>query len=167
MPNDKAVVTAKVADRRTLSFNCMADILGDIEMLDAAEKDGKSISATGNWTPAQIIEHVLCFIDCSMDGFDFKAPLVLRIIGWIGRSYILKNPIKPGLRLPAKMSMVIPSPKTTWSDAVSHARKAILRVEAGKHMSKPSPLLGKMSHEDWVKLHCSHAEMHFSFIKVG
>lgn len=167
MPNDIVVRTAKVADRRKLSFTTMAEILGDVEMLDAAVKDGKTISATGNWTPAQIIEHVMYFIDGSMDGFDFSSPLVIRIIGWIARSHILNNPMKPGFRLPATMKMVVPSPKSIWPDAVSHARKAILRVEAGKYMSKPSPLLGKMAHQDWVKMHCRHAEMHFSFISCS
>lgn len=166
MPNDNVVRTAKVADRRTLSFTTMAEILSDVEMLDAAVKDGKTISATGNWTPAQIIEHVMYFIDGSMDGFDFKAPLIFRIFGKFARSHILNKPMKPGIKLPPKMSMVIASPKSTWPDAISHARKAILRVEAGKYMSKPSPLLGKMTHQDWVKMHCRHAEMHHSFIKV-
>lgn len=165
MPNENAVKTSKVSDRRKLSFTTMAEILGDIEMLDAVVKEGKTISATGNWTPAQIIEHVLFIIDCSMDGFDFKAPLIFRIFGKFARSFILNKPMKPGITLPAKMSMVIASPKSTWPDAVSHARKAILRVEAGKYMAKPSPLLGKMAHQDWVKLHCRHAEMHLSFIK--
>ena len=166
MPNDYAVKTGKVSDRRKLSFTSMAEILGDIEKLNAAEKEGKTISATVNWTPAQIIEHVVYFVDCSIDGFEFKAPLVLRIFGKFARSPILNNPMKPGFKLPATMRMVIASPKSTWQDAVSHARKAILRVEAGKQMTKPSPLLGKMSHQDWVKLHCRHAEMHLSFIKV-
>ena len=167
MPSDNLVKTAKVSDRRQLSFASMADILADVEKLDAAEKEGKEISASGNWSPAQIIEHVMFFVDGSMDGFDFKAPLPLRILGLIGRSFILNKPMKPGIKLPRKMSMVLPHPKSIWFDAVSHARKAILRVEAGKYMDQPSPLLGTMSHEDWVKLHCRHAEMHFSFIKAG
>ena len=166
MPNDNAVKTGKVADRRNLSFTTMAEILGDIEMLDAFVNEGRTISATGNWTPAQIIEHVVYFVDGSIDGFDFKAPFVIRIFGKIMRSRILNKSMSPGIKLPPKMKMVLPSPKTTWPDAVTHARKAILRVEAGKQMTQPSPLLGKMSHNDWVKLQCRHAEMHFSFIKV-
>lgn len=166
MPSDNKVKTAKVSDRRKLIFTTMAEILDDIKMLDDAVKEGKTIVATGNWTPAQIIEHVVYFVDGSMDGFDFKAPLVLRIFGKFARLFILNKPMKPGFKLPAKMSMVIASPKSTWPDAVTHAHQAILRVEAGKQMTKRSPLLGKMTHEDWVKLHCRHAEMHFSFIKV-
>ena len=166
MPNDYAVKTGKVSDRRKLSFTSMAEILGDIKTLDAGVGEGKTISATGNWTPAQIIEHVVYFVDGSIDGFEFKAPLIFRIFGKFARSQILNNPMKPGFKLPASMRMVVPSPKSIWPDAISHARKAILRVEAGKYMSKPSPLLGKMAHQDWVKLHCRHAEMHLSFIRV-
>lgn len=167
MPSDNAVKTAKVVDRRKLNFTTMAEILGDIKMLDDAANEGKTISAIGNWTPAQIIEHVLFIIDGSMDGLDFKAPFAIGIIAKFARSYILNKPMKPGIKLPAGLNLVIASPRSTWPDAVKHAHQAILRVEAGKQMTKRSPLLGKMKHEDWVKMHCRHAEMHFSFIKVG
>ena len=93
MPNDYAVKTGKVSDRRKLSFTSMAEILGDIKTLDAVVKEGKTISATGNWTPAQIIEHVVYFVDGSIDGFEFKAPLIFRIFGKFARSQILNNPM--------------------------------------------------------------------------
>lgn len=66
MPSENAVKTAKVEDRRKLNFTTMAEILDDIKLLDEAVKDGKTISATGNWSPAQIIEHVMYFVDGSM-----------------------------------------------------------------------------------------------------
>ncbi len=88
MPNDNAVRTSKVEDRRKLSFTTMAEILSDVENMDAAVKEGKTISATGNWTPAQIIEHVMYFVDGSIDSFDLKAQLENRLFGKIMRSKI-------------------------------------------------------------------------------
>ena len=38
------------------------------------------------------------------------------------------------------------------------------RIEGGERMSKPSPVFGPMTHEEWEQLHCRHAELHFSFI---
>jgi hypothetical protein len=31
-------------------------------------------------------------------------------------------------------------------------------------MTATSPVLGRLSHEQWVQFHCRHAEMHFSFM---
>ena len=94
----------------------------------------------------------------------FQAPAILRIIVKFFRKRILNKPMKPGIKLPANMSIVLPDPETTWDDAVSALRSAMARIDAGERMTQPSPLLGAMSHEDWVDLNCRHAEMHFSFM---
>ena len=165
MPTEAMVDTKRVADRRQLHFHTLGDILRDVEQLAAVTSEtGESSCADGNWTPAQIVEHVTFFIDSAIDGFSFQAPLILRIIVKFFRKGILNKPMKPGIKLPANMSIVLPDPETTWDDAVSALRNAVGRIEAGERMTQPSPLLGAMSHEDWVKLNCRHAEMHFSFM---
>lgn len=165
MPSEATVNTKRVTKRRELHFDSIADILRDVEQLAAVTSEtGESISADGNWTPAQIVEHVTFFIDWAIDGFSFQAPLILRIIVKLFRGSILNKPMKPGIKLPANMRIVLPDPDTTWDDAVAALRSAVARVEAGERMTQPSPLLGAMSHEDWVKLNCRHAEMHFSFM---
>ncbi len=47
------IETKKVTDRRTLSFRSLDDIQADVEALD-----GSAIRTTGNWTAAQIVQHV-------------------------------------------------------------------------------------------------------------
>lgn len=165
MPTDAIVDTKRVANRRQLHFHTLADILRDVEELGAVTSEtGESICADGNWTPAQIVEHLTFFIDGAIDGFSFQAPLVLRIIVKFFRKGILHKPMKPGIKLPADMSIVLPDRETTWDDAVSALRDAVARIDAGERMTQPSPLLGAMTHEDWVNLHCRHAEMHLSFL---
>ena len=165
MPSDTAIDTRKVAQRRKLQFRTLHEILRDVEQLGAVTSEtGESLCADGNWTPAQIVQHVTFFIDGSIDGFSFQAPLILRIIVKFFRKRILNKPMKPGIKLPANMSVVLPDPQTTWEDAVSALRDAVARIDCGERMTQPSPLLGAMTHEDWVELHCRHAEMHFSFM---
>ncbi len=165
MPTDAMVDTKRVAERRELHFHTLADILRDVEELGAVTSEtGESVCADGNWTPAQIVEHVTIFLTGAIDGFSFQAPLVLRIIVKFFRNGILTKPMKPGIKLPANMSVVLPDPETTWDDAVAALRSALARIDAGERMTQPSPLLGAMRHEDWVDLHCRHAEMHFSFM---
>ncbi len=165
MPTDAMVDTKRVTERRELHFHTLADILRDVEELAAVTSEtGESICGEGNWTPAQIVEHVTFFIDGAIDGFDFTAPLLIRVLARPFKKRILMKPMKPGIKLPARMNVVLPDPETTWEDAVSALRDAVARIDCGERMTQPSPLLGSMTHEDWVNLHCRHAEMHFSFM---
>ena len=165
MPGDTTIDTRKVAQRRQLQFHTLHEILRDVEQLAAVTSEtGESICANGNWTPAQIVEHVTFFIDGAIDGFDFTAPLPFRVLARPFKKRILTKPMKPGIKLPARMNVVLPDPETTWEDAVSALRDAVARIDSGERMTQPSPLLGAMTHEDWVNLHCRHAEMHFSFM---
>ena len=167
MSSETMVNTKRVANRRQLHFASLDDILRDVEQLAAVTSEtGESICADGNWTPAQIVEHVTLFITGAIDGFSFQAPLIFRIMGKFLRNGILNKPMKPGITLPATMDVVLPDPETTWDDAVAALRDAVARVDCGQRMTKPSPLLGAMTHEDWVKMNCRHAEMHFSFMNA-
>ena len=165
MPTEALVDTKRVTERRDLHFDTLADILRDVKELAAVTSEtGESICGEGNWTPAQIVVHVTFFIDGAIDGFTFQVPLMIRIMGKFLRSSILNKPLKPGIKLPDYMSVVLPDPETTWDDAVAALRDVVGRIDAGERMTQPSPLLGTMTHEDWVKLNCRHAEMHFSFM---
>lgn len=165
MQSDTAIDTRKVAPRRKLQFHTLHEILRDVEQLGAVTSEtGESICADGNWTPAQIVEHVTFLIDGTIDGFDFTVPLLIRVLARPFKKRILTKPMKPGVKLPARMNVLLPDPETTWEDAVSALRDVIARIDSGERMTQPSPLLGAMTHEDWVNLHCRHAEMHLSFM---
>ena len=70
MPTEAMVDTKRVAKRRELHFHTLADVLRDVEQLAAVTSEtGESICADGNWTSAQIVEHVTFFIDGAIDGF--------------------------------------------------------------------------------------------------
>jgi hypothetical protein len=44
-------------------------------------------------------------------------------------------------------------------------RDNLARLDAGEQMTQKSPLLGKMTHEKWMKLHLDHCRLHFGFIQ--
>src|SRR5205807_10200197 len=46
--------------------------------------------------------------------------------------------------------------------AIRNLREAYGRLER-EPPTEPNPFLGKLSHEDWIKLNLRHAELHFSF----
>ncbi len=154
------VDTRKVNRRRKLTFSTMADILEDIEYLDS----GDPPQATGNWTSAQIVQHVAKVIGYSIDGFPVqKGPLLLRMVLRVMKHRVLTKPMQPGIMFPHRFGFLAPDSAVTWDEAVDTLRRNIGRV-ASDQMKHPSPILGKLTSEQWVQFHCRHAQMHFSFL---
>lgn len=152
--------TAKIEDRRSLKFSSMQEILDDIEYLDS----GDPPRSTGNWTPAQIVEHVTIVIKCSIDGFPGqKVSLPMRIIGRLMRKRALANPFPAGIKFPKHFEYLEPRRSRSWDEAVDGLRDAYTRLDTHQ-MKHRSPILGKLTHDQWVQLHCRHAELHFSFL---
>ncbi len=58
------IETRQIADRRGVRFMTIAEILGEAERLDGAAR----IRSTGNWTPAQNIDHIADVIVCVTEG---------------------------------------------------------------------------------------------------
>ena len=153
------IETKKVTDRRTLSFQSLDDILADAEAIDGAQ-----IRTTGNWSAAQIVDHVASLIGFSIDGFPARAPLLLRIIGRMLKKRALRGGLDAGFKFPASFAFLAPAADVTWEDAMKRLRTEVGRARDAGRMTRPSPILGRMSHNDWVRLHCRHAELHFSFM---
>ncbi len=161
------IKTSKVTDRRALRFGRMEDILRDAEWLNTEAEAGKMLRASGNWTPAQVIDHVAKGIGYSFDGFpsDARPPLPLRVILRMMKSSILHKPTKPGIRLKGRIAKALgPEDGVTWGQAMTRLRHAIGRAGKGERMIAASPILGAMAHEEWIQFHCRHAELHLSFI---
>lgn len=157
------VQTRNVKDRRTLRFTWLGDLLADVQQFD-----GATVTSTGNWTPAQIVQHVAKFIHFSIDGFQGRMmPAIVRALARLFKRRILTQPMKPGITLPGRFDLLLPDPEVTWDDAVAEIWRAVDRVQQGERMQQFSPILGALTHEEWEQLHCRHAEMHFSFLKAG
>ena len=69
----------------------------------------------------------------------------------------------PGIQLPDDMQHLVPSAECGWDDALSKLRQVVSRTQT-ERMGADHPVLGPMSHEQWVQFHCRHAELHFSFV---
>ena len=154
------MVSTKTADRRELRFGRLSDIERDVDLLDAAA----SIRNTGNWSPGQVLEHVTMFIEYSLDGFPFKAPALLRVLGPMMRDRVLLRPMKPGFKSPRTMHAAVPEADVSWERALSRFRKSMERIDGGDRMTHRSPVFGELNHEQWCQMHCRHAELHFSFL---
>lgn len=147
--------------RRILRFDSLDEVLADARALAA-----RNIKANGNWTPGQVVGHVARAVNGSIDGISFQAPLPTRIIGRVIRNIPLNKGLPAGVKLPASArAKAVPEPDLPINDAVDQLARAIERTRhetmAGKH-----PVFGRLSHKQWTKFHCRHAELHFSFLEM-
>jgi|ERR1051326_3118108 hypothetical protein len=153
--------TTKVAGRRTLHFDSIDQILDEVETLAKC----REIRTIGNWTPGQIFQHLANTITCSIDGFKRMLPAPMR---WLLRIFFkkkfLNKPMPAGFKLSAKQAeYLVPAP-TSVEDGLRNLRTALHRFKTETKRS-PSAFMGTLTDEEWVKIHCRHAELHLSFLQ--
>ncbi len=151
-------VDTKKAQRRPLRFNSLDDVRAEIDRLASCE-----VRSTGNWTPAQAIDHLAAIIEGSLDGIPAQAPWFVRLLAPTFRNKALHQGIQPGIKLSGDMLRVMPSDDVTIDKAMARINRIFERLDRGEKMLQPSPVFGRMTHEDWCNLHMRHAELHLSF----
>ncbi|MEM6552889.1 MAG: DUF1569 domain-containing protein [Planctomycetota bacterium] len=150
-------------DRRTLHFDTLDQIVADAEAVT-----NQPHHHVGNWTPAQIIEHVTIAMRIGNHGVDWTVPLPIRLFGWfMKKTGATRKPIKPGFTPPTNIAKHFAPPEDiTLDTALQNLRDEVAYANANG-MHHPSPLFGKLTPAQWIDLHCRHAELHFSFIVPG
>ena len=155
---------------RTLKMSTLDDLRAETARIKEADAAGCA-AATKGWTPAQTVWHVASFIRGSLDGCPFKMPLPMRLMGkgmrLMGLDRMLNRPIPPGFKIPPQASMFNPSADVTMDQACELMNTCLDRIDHGEKMTHPSPLLGKLTHEQWTKMHLRHAELHLSNIALA
>jgi Protein of unknown function (DUF1569) len=159
------VKTGKVSGRRSLQFASLDEVLADLSALEAAQQAG-TISAVGDWSPGEVFDHLANLFEFSIDGFPFKAPLLIRIVGRLIKSRVLKSDdISAGIKLKGGSTALLPKPGISFESGMDHLKKQILRVQAGKLMTQRSPIFGALSHEQWMSIQLKHCALHLSFLQ--
>jgi hypothetical protein len=150
--------TTRVANRRSLHFDTVADILHDVESLNR-----RRIKSLGNWSGGQILKHLAIVMNGSIDGVPMRFSWPLRLLGRMFKRRILTGGMSPGYQLKGKAAEVLVSPPTSWADGLQMFRHAVGRLQS-ESKREPSPFFGPLTREEWDRLHCRHAELHLSFL---
>ena len=164
-----AAVDTKAASRRSLRFQSLQEVLGDLQAIEASI-DAGTLEHTGNWQPGEIFDHLRKFLQGAIDGFPDKAPAPIR---WIARMMLKKRatesdePFPAGFKLPKQASALLPEPDIDARRALGELRTQIERVVAGEKMNQPSPLIGSLQHEEWMVMQLKHFSLHLSFLHPG
>lgn len=169
MGSTMTVDTANVAGRRTLKLADPAALLAEIDRLLDAERAGR-VRTLGNWSLAQILDHLAIAIEFSYSGAPFQPPLPIRLFGRIGKrvSYkgIVSLMLRPGFKLPAKARALEPQPDSNLERAAARLKAQVTRLRNGEASQHPNVLLGRLTLEQLIYLQLRHAELHLGFVVV-
>lgn len=159
-------VNTKQAPHRDLNFASLDELDAELERIERAREAG-TLDTTGNWSAGQIFAHVAEFWRMTFDGFDFKAPLLLRLIVKPFKSKMLGQKPPRGIRLRGRIRVIEPAPEVDFDEGLAALRRQIERTRAGERMTHDSPLFGAMTHDQWATLHLNHCAMHMGFIRYA
>jgi hypothetical protein len=157
-----AVNVKTVEGRRTLTFQSLDDVVADAEKLVSSPQT----KVLGNWSLGQLLMHLAGTMNASIDGIKFMAPWYIRLIGPFLKGSVLKKGLSPGFNLPKEREAgAFPVPNSL-QEALEKLQKGANRLKSEKATAR-HPAFGALTHEEWVRLHLRHAEMHLSFAVPG
>lgn len=154
---------AKPAGYRELSFSSMRDLAAELDLLERAHAQGR-LGTVGGWTPGQNLQHVARFMRFAIDGFPFTGGL-WAIPGRLIKPFVGKIKARPGFTLPSRFDALEPDENVPVEQGLGELREQMARLRGGERMEAKSPILGKLSHEQWTKLQLDHAAMHLGFLQ--
>ncbi len=151
--------TSKVANRRTLKFASIDEVLADVDRLASY----KEVRALGNWSSGQVVQHLAMTMKNSIDGFESFVPAPMRLfLRLVMKRRFLTRPMPAGFKLPARATSMLPA-AISFDEAVKNFREAHARLKAESRRA-PHPAFGPMTIAEWNQIHCRHSELHLSFL---
>lgn len=157
------VNTKHVTDRRTLRFSTPDEAIADARALVAAELAG-TLRRTGNWTLGQTFTHIAAFLNYPFDGYppELRPPWFVKLgMKFMKRRFLYKG-LPSGFRIPGIAAGTVGMENVPSAEGLARLEKAWARMKAGKP-SRPNPIFGDISHEEWLAINLRHAELHQGF----
>lgn len=143
--------------RRTLKFLRLDEVMPEVVRLMAGHR------TLANWSLGQICNHLTDTFRFSIEGFPVRAPwLVRKLVGPVARRLVLSRGKMPdGIKLPEKFA---PQPGLDARAEAEALRAAISFFGAHTGPHSQHPFFGRMTAEDWRRLHCIHCAHHLGFV---
>jgi hypothetical protein len=144
--------------RRPLNFRTPDEVYADLRELRR-----RGYTPSGNWNLSQVCNHLAYFAECTLDGFDFRVPWLIRTLfgGFLKRQVLSSRKMPAGGYTPQR---VLPTPDLDEVEAVARLTRALERLFREPGPFHPSPLFGTMSRDEWRELHLIHCSHHLSFL---
>ena len=158
-----SLVDTRKCPRRQVAYASLDEIVADAERLAAA-----NAPTTGNWTLAQIFEHLATAMDYQVDGYPPSLQLnpVLRfMVKTLFKKRILTKGMTPGFKLrgSAATALVKQRSDVELEAALAHLRRSVARLKAADRCADHGAF-GPMTKAEGELLHRQHAAMHMGFV---
>jgi hypothetical protein len=154
-----AVDTKLVVNRRDVHYESLSDFLVDAERQAAGDAH-----CLGNWSLAQIFDHLSRSLRVAVDGTDARFPGPARLLLHLIRKRFFSRPMKPGFHVPEKLERVLrPGDGLVTERSLQELRAAVSRFETAAELTV-HPAFGRLTREEWLQLTLRHAELHMSFV---
>jgi hypothetical protein len=104
----------------------------------------------------------------AMDGFPSKAPWIVRFFftTFLKKRALKDLPMDPGMNLPKQAAFMLPDDEVSFEVGMADMRSIVARLKAGDRMEQPSPILGELTHDQWLGMMLRHSAMHHSFLAL-
>ena len=152
------VDTAKVANRRKLTFGSLKEVLDDADRLSSSP-----ITVLGNWSAGQIFRHLAIAYNGSIDGFTMTFPWYFRLMASVFKKKLLVMPMPAGFNLPAGGAKEMAPSPTSTEEGLAELHAAVARLEDESRRAR-HPMLGELTKDQWNQVHLNHANLHMSFL---
>ncbi len=163
-----ATINTKKAPRRELAFHCSGCLREELARIDEAHAAG-TLTHTGNWSEGEILDHVAKMWEMAFDGFPPESTpnFAIKIIARLLKGRMVSGKTLPaGFQLPKNAQFMLPTPGTSFHAGMQRMRVVLDRLDRGEQMTVASPAFGKLSHDEWMRLHLGHAQLHFGFLAL-
>jgi len=145
-------------ERRTVRYETLQDLVNEARQL--AER---GYSRAGEWSLGQVCNHLAGAINMSRDGFPSGLPRPMRPIMRLVLFGRMRKRIPIRLRVPTLPSLQPPA-DIADEEAIDRLSAAIARFNEPGATFAASPVLGKLTAEEWNVFHLWHSEHHMSFL---
>jgi hypothetical protein len=153
------VDTRLVFNRRPVRYHDLSEVLAEAEQFAATDTQ-----TLGNWTLAQIFDHLSKSLRVAVDGTDAFFPWPARLFLRPIRGRFFSRPMKPGFRVPSKLEGVLrPRVGISKEQALQELVETVRRFESARRLA-PHPAFGRLTPEEWTQITLRHAELHMSFV---
>jgi hypothetical protein len=153
-----SVNTKAVEGRRKLRFETLDDLEADVQRLADVE-----VKTLGNWSLAQLFNHLASGLNSTIDGSTFKAPFLFKLMAPFMKKKFIYGSIPAGFQISREAEAQFqPKDDVEFATALGELQQAIARVKEADSFA-PHPMFGKISKEENVQFQLRHAEMHLSF----
>jgi hypothetical protein len=148
--------------RRTPTYRSYELLLEEAERIAAGE-----CITVGDWTYAQILDHLARSLTASIDGVGGVLPWPVRLVGgFLFKGRLLNRTLPSGYKFPdgkGQASPLAPDPDVDVETALESLRLACRRCLTERQRAM-HPLLGQLDRAEWGRFNLRHAELHMSFV---